>query len=410
MHTSTKHQTRWLIGILVGVFCLFLVNVAQAAEFASDDMYHLEAGEVVPDDLYVAGNRIYIDGTVEGDLVAAGGVIEITGLVEGDVIAAGSSIRISGEVQDDARIAGAGITINGTIADDLFASAGGSSDFSIPGVDQQMIQGFHLEDNAQINGEAFIFGGRGIIGGTIDENLHAFMNQITLNTQVAGNAELAGNQIDVQDATRIAGTLRYQSAYQSDIPANSADEVIFTNTAETTSFDPVIATLNWLWHTLLILVGFALLGSMVLRFAPNLLTKPVQAINTHPVSTGLSGLLASVGFIFIPIVSIFLVFLMVLFGGWFPGTVLGLFLFTALALLWFLSPLITGMWLGQKLRSISGKYDFAALLAGILLVALLAQLPLVGWVIYLISFIFAIGAVIRARTMSPSSTTTPATT
>jgi hypothetical protein len=89
----------------------------------------------------------------------------------------------------------------------------------------------------------------------------------------------------------------------------------------------------------------------------------------------------------------------VLFWGWFPGAVLGLALFSVLALLWFLSPLISGLWLGRQLATALGREanDLTALLGGVLLLALLGRLPVVGWLVSLMSFVLALGALIVAR-------------
>jgi hypothetical protein len=113
---------------------------------------------------------------------------------------------------------------------------------------------------------------------------------------------------------------------------------------------------------------------------------------------------------FVPLASALLVFLMVLFGGWFPGLVLGIFLFGTLAIAWFLSPLVSGLWIGRGLARVAGRErdSLAMLLVGVLLVALLGMLPFVGWFVYLLSFLFAIGAVIllvTGRTRGSSDST-----
>ena len=70
-----------------------------------------------------------------------------------------------------------------------------------------------------------------------------------------------------------------------------------------------------------------------------------------------------------------------------------------LALLWFLSPLITGLWIGRQLAMALGREtnDLAALIGGVLLLALLGRIPFVGWLVSLVSFVLALGALIVAR-------------
>lgn len=390
-----QRRYRWLAFFLAALLGMLLSGTALAAEFANDEVYRLEAGEVVSDDLYVAGNEVYIAGTVEGDLIAAGSTVEVAGTVQGDVIAAGSSVIISGNVQDDVRVAGAGVEVTGTIGDDLFAAAGGNSVAPMPGINPAVRQGIHLGEASTIGGDAVLAGGAGDIAGTVAGDLRAFMETITLAAQVEGDAELGGDTIDVQDTTSIAGTLHYRSDARADIPEGVASEVTFTEmTPEEEEASRIEIVLGWLWRTVLILIGFALLGWLLLRFAPGVLTRPASALDERPVAAGLYGLAATVLLIFIPLLSALLVFVMVLFGGWFAGLVLGFFLFGTLALLWFLSPLVTGIWLGQRMRSLVGENRLVALLVGVLIIALLAQIPFVGWFVYLVSFIFALGALL----------------
>ena len=80
----------------------------------------------------------------------------------------------------------------------------------------------------------------------------------------------------------------------------------------------------------------------------------------------------------------------------------------ALRLLWFLSPLVTGVWLGRWANARLGREREARLaqILAVVLVALLGQLPTVGVVVYLVSFVLAVGALVtpgrRAETAAPA--------
>jgi hypothetical protein len=77
---------------------------------------------------------------------------------------------------------------------------------------------------------------------------------------------------------------------------------------------------------------------------------------------------------------------------------MGLFLFGLLSLAWFLSPLVTGMWLGRWLASLLGRDmgQTPALMLGIVLLVILGRLPFIGWFIYLLSFFLAVGGLVLA--------------
>ena len=70
---------------------LLAATPALAADIRQGTVLTVPAGEVVRDDLYLAGSEIHVLGTVDGDLVVAGSAIVVSGVVNGDVIAAGSS-------------------------------------------------------------------------------------------------------------------------------------------------------------------------------------------------------------------------------------------------------------------------------------------------------------------------------
>ncbi|HMQ54756.1 MAG TPA: hypothetical protein PKE64_09365 [Anaerolineae bacterium] len=74
-------------------------------------------------------------------------------------------------------------------------------------------------------------------------------------------------------------------------------------------------------------------------------------------------------------------------------------MFGTLVLIWFLSPLVTGLWLGRHLNLALGRAPdyLPILIGGVLILALLGRVPLLGWLVYLVSFIFALGGLLLAR-------------
>ncbi len=402
-------QRKWVVVLLAGLLLLVVTGGALAAEFAGDeDVYRLAAGEVVNDDLYVGSGEIYIDGTVKGDLFAAGGYVEINGVVEGDLVAAGGGVVIRGQVLDDVRVAGGGIEVSGSIGDDLFVAGGGgqSMAFPMPFGARSIQQGIRIGDEATVGGDAVIFGGGGRIGGSVAGDLLAGMGTLELAGQVGGNADLQVGSLRVAEGSSVAGILRYTSPDELNIPAGVSGSVQYAApAAETAQRVSIVAQIvGWLVRTALMLVGFALLGWLLLRYAPALLTTPVAAIEEKPLESGLYGLLAGALLIFIPILSVLLVVLVWIFWGTFPALVMAFFLLGSLALVWFFSPLITGLWLGKRIVGQAGweTTTIITLLVGVLLIVVVGRIPIVGWLVYLVSFALALGGTLRARRMAQS--------
>ncbi len=403
MNRSQIRQ-KWPIVLLVGLLLLAISGSALAAEFAGDEnVYRLAADQVVNDDLYVGAGEIYIDGTVKGDLFVAGGYIEINGVVEGDLFAAGGGVVVRGHLLDDARIAGGGIDVSGTIGDDLFIAGGGGQEFDIPMQlgGHSIQQGIRVAETTQVGGDAIIVGGGGRMAGNVSGDLWAGMGTMELVGQVGGNADLNVATLRVDEGSTVAGMLRYRSPEQVDIPGAVAADIQYEAPQSTTaqSASIVARMVGWLIRTVLMLVGFALLGWLLLRFAPSLLSTPVAAIEEKPLESALFGLLVGALLVFIPILSVLLVVLTWIFWGTLPALLMFSFLAGSLALVWVFSPLITGLWLGQRIVGQAGRATSVtiALLIGVLLIVVVGRIPFIGWLVYLASFALALGGVLRSR-------------
>ena len=77
---------------------LLFVAPAFATEFRVGKSASVESGEVIDDDLFIAGNSVLVAGKVTGDVMAAGETVRVTGPVGGSVMAAGRDVRVTGEV------------------------------------------------------------------------------------------------------------------------------------------------------------------------------------------------------------------------------------------------------------------------------------------------------------------------
>src|SRR4030042_1622070 len=114
-----KHVFKGLVVALVAVLLTFCASApVLAADLRSGDTITVASGEVVDDDLYVAGNTIIIDGTVNGDLWAIGSTITVNGEVKGSIVAAAQTININGNVSHAVRLAEKTINISGNVSGD----------------------------------------------------------------------------------------------------------------------------------------------------------------------------------------------------------------------------------------------------------------------------------------------------
>lgn len=95
---STKRK------VLILLIPLFLVltlgfgvtTTAKAVEFDEDG--YVGSDEVIDDDLFIGGDTVEINGTVNGDVFAVGSVIKVNGTVNGSLAIGGQSVQVNGVV------------------------------------------------------------------------------------------------------------------------------------------------------------------------------------------------------------------------------------------------------------------------------------------------------------------------
>ena len=398
-----KKHIRWLVVAFMAFLAVAASSAALSAEFAGDETYRLAEGEIVDDDLYVAATEIYIDGIVQGDLIAIASYIEIgpTGVVEGDLWTMAGGVVIHGTVLDDLRAAGGGLELSGTVADDAFLGAGGGQANIPTGMGTQAVPA-GLSVTGEIGGDTFVAAGGADISGRIGGDFLGAMGTLEFSGAVTGDADIQVGEFTVYDAARFDGVLKYSAPEQHQFPAGVTRDIQYEAppATETAGGTIVGAIFGWIFRTVAIGIGVAILGWLLMRFRPSILVRPAAAIQSNPVETGLYGLLAAVLLVFIPIASIILVVFTWTFWGVFPGIAMFIFLFASSALVWFLSPLLTGYWLGEKIgERLGGDHSPLLLfLMGALLIVVLGRIPFLGWLVYLLSFLLALGGLLRSGT------------
>jgi len=398
---SGKIADRWLVLTLAVFLAVAVSSAALSAELSDDGIYLVAQGEVVDDDLYLGANEIYINGTVKGDLIAGAQYIEIgpTGVIEGDFWAGASSIVVAGAVLDDLRVAGGGVEVSGRVGDDAFLTGGGGPfDFSFDTGFPSIEQGLRI--SGEIGGDLFAFAGGADISGSIGGDFFAGLGALDFTGVIAGDANIQAGEFDVDDAARIGGELKYTASGPLELPGGIARDISFeaTEPDEDVGGSIVGAFIRWVLRTAAIVIGVVILGWLLLRFRPNTLLRPAAAIRANPLQTGVYGLIAAALLIFIPIASVILVIFTAALWGVLPAVAMFVFLVSASALVWFFSPLLTGYWLGEAIGQRMGgdRAPFYLLLLGTLLIVILGRLPVLGWIVYLLSFLLALGGLLRS--------------
>lgn len=190
---ASRHWSR-LSGPLVLLLILAFPLTALAAERTSANVVLVDTSAVVSDDLYAAGNRVVVQGRVEGDLIAtAFQDVLITGTVTGDVLAGAGSVHVSGTVEGSVRAVASTVVIDGTVGKDVVV---GAWDATVDG---------------RVAGDALVWGNRARVAGTVGGVLEGQTRRLALGGELQGGARVTTGRLSMEPNTVVGGDLTYRS-------------------------------------------------------------------------------------------------------------------------------------------------------------------------------------------------------
>ena len=405
-----------LLALLLVLLVIGLIGgltTAQALEIRQGQQVIIEEGDVVPDDLYVSGQTIVINGTVQGDVLAMGQSVIVRGEIQGDLMVMAQSVVIAGQVQDDVRAMAAIIQVpsGGQVGDDLLG------------------MGFSLETqpDTSVGGTVLFYGSQAQIAGDVGEDVKVGVGGLSLQGHIHGNVEAEVGEagkgtnpgmfmyspggpavpvvppgLTVEGAT-IDGELHYKAPHPYQIPADihATYEPVPSRHRQPTPLDRALNALR-------LMVSFFLVGLVLM------LVKPVHArlmepVRQKPGKTMLWGVVAAIGafilFLLLGVIlTILVLLLMVLTLGKLGMTVLvtgfillmaygvGLYILTT-----WIGPVLAGLWLsGLILRrdASDGNRYLLVLALGAILMGILIAIPYLGGLVAFLTGLLALGAVL----------------
>ncbi|HEX7363574.1 MAG TPA: hypothetical protein VF366_00170 [Dehalococcoidia bacterium] len=371
----SKHVFRGLVVTLVAVILAFVTAApVLAADLRSEDSITITAGEVIEDDLYVAGNDITIDGTINGDLWAFGSTITVNGTVNGSLLAIGQTINVNGTVNHAVRVAGETINVSGKINGDLIAFSSETN----------------IRSQAEIGGD-FLFGAGNVrTEGLIGKDVKGGGNVVTIGGPVDGNVEISVENLTLTSGANIRGNLTYTSEKAADIRTGASIGGATTrNIPEAEKAAPFAGIGGKIVGLLMVLVT----GIIIILIAPRksatiadtILRKPLACLGWGAVilfATPVAAIIACFTVIGIPVALI----------------VLALY---AIAI--FLSQIFVGLFIGRWIIGRFRETDsrgimIGALATGLVILTLVKLIPYLGFWIGLAVALFGLGAMLVSQT------------
>lgn len=201
MHSRSRRQ---LLAVTVGL--LLVIPIAAAARLTQSDLVLVRADDVVTEDLYAAGNRITIEGRIEGDLIAAAfEEVLISGEVTGDVTVVAGRVTITGTIGGSVRVAAGLVQVGGSIADDVAVASWETV----------------VDPTGTIGRDLINWGRSGEVAGRVNRDVTGRFSRLVLDGEVDGSVDINVGTLTVGPAAEVDGYLAYRSTTEAEVNSSA---------------------------------------------------------------------------------------------------------------------------------------------------------------------------------------------
>lgn len=369
-------ESRSMRTFVILLALLFPLKNAVSQAPAASSGANSTATTSVSENAYFAGGNLRISNPVAADLVATGGRVSVEAQVAADAALAGGTVEVRAPVHEDVRVAGGTVTVARDIGGDLVA-AGGS---------------VQVENTVRIGGDAWLAGSEVRLGGRVGNGVRIYGNRIVVAADIAGDARLSGQDIELAPEARIGGNLYYASP---SAPRGLRPEQVGGNitrldsTSEQEDYRANGPGLSWL-HPIFML-SMLVFGIILYLLFPRAVAGTARTLGAHPWRS------LAVGFALLFTIPPLAIFLMV--------TVIGIPIGLALMLLYplvlLLGYLSTAFFLGgraahtvSKGAAISSGKQVLFLALALLALSLLLAIPFVGPFVFILATIAGTGSLV----------------
>lgn len=360
------------IGVLLGTLATAVIGaqgVAHAAwtsDLRSGDTVTLAKDEVHKGSLYVAGETVTIEGTVDGSLYCAGSNVTITGKVNGSIACAGQTVTYQGEASHDIRLVGQEVRLENAVAGadaTIFANTA------------------RIDSNTRIEGD--LNGAAQLLeyDGAVAKNLQYAAAVMALGGLVGGDANVVSDNVTFGEKAKVIGRLNYSASRELSIADEKVGGEISYNQPEESEPAQALGVL----FQLTLMTAFT--GLVLALIAPRFMERSSQLAGK---GLGTTVLIGSAVLFLTPIV-ILLLFLSVL-GA--PLAFVAMLLYGAMLLL---SGAFFAYYLGALLLR-STQNIIVRMIGGAVVLGALWLIPIVNVVAIIATFLVGTGILVRTVT------------
>lgn len=353
------------IGLAVALILSAFPFIASAETVVrTGNTVSIEVNQTVENDFYAAAGRVTHSGQIKADMSAVAGSITINGKIGADLLAVGGTVQVHGPVNDDIRAVAGETVIASDVGGDVFVMGGTLKVLS----------------SAKIAGNVYFYGGDAEIAGAVKGTVMGRAESFTISSAVGG-IDVGAVRVDLQDGASVSGDVTYSSPrdlYRSpNVTING--EIVRGATSgvdtETGSSFPFLFFAIWLFTTF----------CFFLLFKP-IIENVLATVKKDTLKVGLIGMVAAVTG---PIVGIIL--MITVLGVW-----LGILKLLLTAILFIITMVLLPIMVGGYAVSFWKPYrklDAVTIVAGMAIVAILSQIPVVGGLVIFLGYVVTLGSI-----------------
>ncbi len=445
---------RNVIFSLIMIPLLMFVLVTPASAFVVDEDGTVGANEVIDDDLFLGGDIVTVDGTVNGLLFAGGRDVVLNGKVNGDAILTGQNITVSegAEITGNLFIGGQIVKVAGKVSGSLFNGSMSLELADTASVTRNLYFGGYslkTEPKSSVGMDLAIGGYQAILGGDVERDVKAGLGAMQLDGTVGRDLEVSVEapgkdqpspmmfmgQPDVPQAINpglviaksavIGRNLSYTSTvdqssaiqsqpagttvYKTPAPTEDDKKEIDRNTpkAKMDEFFKV-GIGKTIVNTARNFITLFLAGALALWLVPGFVKKLVDTIKSKPVPSAGYGFVTyflgwvAIGIGIMVVIALAIILGLISLGGlggitFWSGTVLMLAFITGFVFMIGIGSQVVvsylvGLWVLDKVFHVAEPNKFVALLIGVIIFVILRAIPILGWLIAAVITIFGLGA------------------
>ncbi|MBE0433914.1 hypothetical protein IBX73_10685 [candidate division WOR-3 bacterium] len=365
----------WVVCI---VLVAGLIESVHAMVIKRDQVVNVAAGDIIDDDLIAVGGTVDIKGTVTGNVCAFAQSVNVSGDIGGSLFTCAATVDINAGSVQTIWAAGGNISVSGDIAKNVVLFGGSLS----------------VNDEAVIGKDLRAYGGNFSVNGVVNGTTKGSVGNLVMAGQ-SGPVKIKADKATVKSTARVNGDLQLQSSSQPSIEEGAAitGEVTVRDVAGEDvkpfffALTPVIA-MFFAVIKVVVFIAKVCAGILLIVFFRPYVRRIMDTLK------GKTWASLGWGFLGIIVMPVAVVLLFAILIGY-PLGFLGVYAYTVI---WYLSSIFVSIVIGERFVLLFRKKGETSLylsyIVGILILTVVGLIPILGWLVSVLTLLFGFGAVI----------------